>query len=141
MGKVKFVWIGPTPGVQAVQVLTLETAWLGNRSYVVVDDTSAASPAVVVDPPRDIARVEALLDAHDAHLELVVETHRHADYASGGLQLSREYGAAYAVPPGAPEPAFDHERVVDGSAYACGSLSLRAVHTPGHTTHHMSYVL
>src|SRR4029077_15846921 len=52
-----------------------------------------------------------------------------------------DHDAAYAVPGGAPAPRFVHEPVVDGIAVEIGQIILRAVHTPGHTPHHMSYVL
>jgi glyoxylase-like metal-dependent hydrolase (beta-lactamase superfamily II)/rhodanese-related sulfurtransferase len=130
-----------------MQIVTLETPWLGNRAYVVIDEVNgdvsetARRPAIVVDPPRDIDRIEALLDAHGAKPELVVETHRHADYLSGGLLLAREHAAAYAVPPGAPDPAFEFIPVTDGLTLTVGEVTVRAVHTPGHTAHHMAYVL
>jgi glyoxylase-like metal-dependent hydrolase (beta-lactamase superfamily II)/rhodanese-related sulfurtransferase len=122
-----------------LDVVTLETPWLGNHSYVVLD--MAHDLAIAVDPPRDVDRVERIVDERHARLALVVETHRHADYVSGGLQLARSHGAVYGVPPGAPEPAFDYEPVVDGTTLAAGSLLLRAVSTPGHTAHHVAYVL
>src|SRR5437899_2771071 len=120
-----------------MQIHTLETACLGNRSYVVVDD----GQAVVVDPPRDIDRVEELLDAAHASLELVVETHRHADYLSGGLELSRRHRAIYVVPPGEPEPRFGFVPAVDGRTVGAGGVTLRVLHTPGHTPHHVAYVI
>jgi hydroxyacylglutathione hydrolase len=119
-----------------MHVETIETPGLGNRCYVLVSDGAA----MVVDPPRDIDRIDARLGALDASLALVVETHRHADYVSGGLQLSRAHRATYAVPGGEPAPRFPHERVVDDSTYTIGNVTLRAVHTPGHTPNHMSYV-
>ncbi|MDX6285353.1 MAG: hydroxyacylglutathione hydrolase [Frankiales bacterium] len=126
-----------------MQIVTLETPWLGNRSYVVIDDVGERSvrTAIVVDPPRDIDRIHAVLEAHGAKPQLVLETHRHADYISGGLQLARETAAVYAVPPGTPDPAFEYVPVTDGTTFAVGQLTIRAIHTPGHTAHHMSYVL
>src|SRR4051794_31588557 len=124
-----------------MRIETIETAWLGNRSYVVIDgEGSDQCVAAVIDPPRDIDRVEQVLDAAGAKLTLVFETHWHADYVSGGLQLSREHGATYAVPPTDPSPGFAAERVIDGSEFGLGSVTVRAVHTPGHTAHHMAYV-
>ncbi|MDQ6649745.1 MAG: MBL fold metallo-hydrolase [Actinomycetota bacterium] len=117
-----------------VQVVQLDTASLGNRSYVVV----RGGRAIVVDPPRDIDRVEQVLAQHRAVVDLVVETHHHADYLSGGLELSRRHGTRYAVP-GAV--AFDHLEVGDGAELAAAGLTLRAMSTPGHTTHHLSWVL
>src|SRR3954471_18011812 len=125
-----------------MKVAVVETHSLGNRSYVLVDDLGATRrAAVVIDPPRDIDRIEDVLTEHGAELALVVETHRHADYLSGGLDLSRRHRVDYAVPPGEPNPSFPHLPAVDGTTLTIGALTLRTVHTPGHTEHHVSYVV
>ncbi|MFL6240780.1 MAG: rhodanese-like domain-containing protein [Actinomycetes bacterium] len=124
-----------------MRIETIETAWLGNRSYVAFAETDADGPvAVAVDPPRDIDRVQSLVAAAEARLVLVLETHWHADYVSGGLHLARAHGAGYGVPPADPAPGFAARRVIDGDEFSVGELTLRAVHTPGHTADHMSYV-
>jgi hydroxyacylglutathione hydrolase len=120
-----------------MEIVTVKTPSLGNRSYVVAAD----SIALVIDPPRDIDRINAALGSLDAELGLVLETHRHADYVSGGLQLARAHAADYGVPEGDPEPRFPHERVQEGATFRLGDLTVRAVHTPGHTPHHMAYVV
>ena len=121
-----------------MRIESLETPCLGNRSYVVVD----SGVAIVVDPPRDIDRVEALVDATGvARIALVLETHRHADYVSGGLELARRHRASYVVPPGDPEPRFTYTAARDGEVHGDGGLGVRVVATPGHTPHHVSYVI
>src|SRR3954453_1077162 len=120
-----------------VQIHTIETPCLGNRSYVVVD----GSNAVVVDPPRDIDRIEAVLDEVGARVDLVLETHRHADYLSGGLELARRHRAAYVVPPGEPEPRFGFVPAVEGREIGTAGIGIRVLSTPGHTPHHVAYVL
>jgi glyoxylase-like metal-dependent hydrolase (beta-lactamase superfamily II)/rhodanese-related sulfurtransferase len=120
-----------------MEIESVETACLGNRSYVAVD----GSTAVVVDPPRDIDRIESVLARHGATPGLVIETHRHADYVSGGLELARRHRAAYVVPPGDPEPRFSFEPAVDGQVYGAGGIGVRILATPGHTRHHVSVVL
>lgn len=124
-----------------MKIETIETAWLGNRSYLVIDDSTQGDVvAAVIDPPRDIDRIQQVLDAASARLVLVLETHWHADYVSGGLQLAQDTGATYAVPPADVEPVFTARQVVDGDTFTVGALSFQAVHTPGHTAHHMTYV-
>src|SRR3954462_6431431 len=93
-----------------VEVVPIETACLGNRSYVVVDGRAA----LVVDPPRDLPRVERVGSEGGARIEGVAETHRAADYVSGGLELARRHRAVYAVPPGDPEPRFRFAPAHDG---------------------------
>ena len=72
-----------------VQVEVVATDELGDRSYVVHDGTVA----LVVDPQRDIDRVQSLLAEAGLRLELVLETHRHNDYVTGGYALAQVTGA------------------------------------------------
>jgi glyoxylase-like metal-dependent hydrolase (beta-lactamase superfamily II) len=118
----------------SAQIITLETPSLGDRSYVVTDGTVA----VVIDPQRDIDRV--LAAAGEARITHVLETHMHNDYVSGGLELAQRTGAAYVVAAG-EEVAFEHQAASDGDVITSGSINLRVLHTPGHTLHHLAYVL
>ena len=120
-----------------MKITTIETKSLGDRSYVVVDGTAAA----VVDPQRDIDRVLAALDAEGVTLSLVLETHLHNDYVTGGLELAGRTGATYVLP-GDDEVTFEHVGAHDGDEFPVGDgVVLRAVHTPGHTPNHLSYVV
>lgn len=116
---------------------TLETAGLGNRSYL----AGGRHSALVVDPPRDIARVIAAAARRGVRIALVVETHLHNDYVPGGLELARVTGAQYLVP-AAALVSVDRAPVADGdTAPIDEGLTLRAMATPGQTPHHTSYVL
>jgi glyoxylase-like metal-dependent hydrolase (beta-lactamase superfamily II)/rhodanese-related sulfurtransferase len=119
-----------------VQIDIIETTSLGDRSYLV----SADDIGVVVDPQRDIDRVLRLAADRGVRIEVVLETHLHNDYVTGGLELARTVGARYVVPAG---DHVEYERVpaADGDEFAAGPLRLRTLHTPGHTHHHVSYVL
>ncbi|GAA4551139.1 MBL fold metallo-hydrolase [Pseudonocardia xishanensis] len=119
-----------------LRVAIVETTGLGDRSYLVDDGTTA----VAVDPQRDIDRLTALLAARGLRLSHVVETHVHNDYVSGGLELARTTGATYVLAAG-DDLAYDHHPVVDGDVLTAGAMRLRVLHTPGHTHHHVSYVL
>jgi hydroxyacylglutathione hydrolase len=121
---------------QAVEVAVIETSGLGDRSYVI----SGGDVAVVVDPQRDIDRVLDLATELGARITHVLETHVHNDYVSGGLALSRATEAEYVVPVG-DELGYPARRVRDGDVVDTGAFTLRALHTPGHTEHHTSYVL
>jgi hydroxyacylglutathione hydrolase len=118
-----------------MQIVTIETDSLGDRSYVVHDGSAAA----VIDPQRDIDRVLEVLREHDLALEAVFETHVHNDYVTGGVELARRHDAAYHLN-GDDETAFDVSPVRDGDVITVGTFTLRAVHTPGHTPTHLSYV-
>ncbi|UGY92417.1 MBL fold metallo-hydrolase [Streptomyces gobiensis] len=116
---------------------TLELAGLGNHSYL----AGGRAGAVAVDPPRDIEQVITAAARRGVRITLVVETHLHNDYVSGGLELARVTGALYLVPEGA-RVEFPHGTVADGDTVAVDEgLTLRAIATPGHTPHHISYAL
>ena len=119
-----------------IQIETIETSSLGDRSYLITD----GDVAVVVDPQRDIDRVQALVVDRGVRVTHVLETHVHNDYVTGGLELSRQTGAAYVLAQGSGVD-FDHLAVDDGQVLEAGEMRLRVLHTPGHTHHHVSYAL
>ena len=119
-----------------MRVEIIETSSLGDRSYVVVDGETA----VVIDPQRDIDRVIERVGDLGARITHVFETHLHNDYVTGGLDLSRTTGAQYVVPAG-DDIGYPARRITDGEVVDGGTFRLRAVHTPGHTREHISYVL
>jgi hydroxyacylglutathione hydrolase len=118
-----------------MQIETIETSSLGDRSYLVHDSVDAA----VIDPQRDIDRVVTLLEARNLTLRAVFETHVHNDYVTGGYELSRRFGAAYHLH-GDEHTEFDFAPLRDRDVVALGSFRIRALHTPGHTPTHLSYV-
>ncbi|MEU0151352.1 MBL fold metallo-hydrolase [Micromonospora fulviviridis] len=121
----------------AVEVSVIGTSSLGDRSYLASD----GQVAIVVDPQRDIDRVMYLAGAKGVRITHVVETHIHNDYVSGGLELARITGAHYLVA-AADEVGFDRTPVADGDQVdVSDSMRLRVIATPGHTFHHLSYVL
>ncbi len=119
-----------------MQIVTIETPSLGDRSYLVHDGETA----LVIDPQRDIDRVLAAADDEGVAITHIAETHLHNDYVSGGLVLSRVLGATY-LHAKAESLRFDHAPVGDGDRVDVGELSVEVVHTPGHTPHHLSYIV
>ena len=121
-----------------IRVTALETPGLGNRCHVASD----GSVAVVVDPPRDVDRCLALCGRLGARISWVLDTHVHNDYVSGGLELARMTGASYGLA-AAEKVAFAGLRtgLGEGDVVETGAMRLRAVHTPGHTEHHLAFVL
>ena len=119
-----------------MQIDVIETTSLGDRSYLI----SADGVGVVIDPQRDIDRVLALAAERSTRISLVLETHLHNDYVSGGLELARTVGADYAVPAG-DTVAYDRVPAAEGDVLEAGPMRFRVMHTPGHTHHHVSYVL
>jgi hydroxyacylglutathione hydrolase len=118
-----------------LHIETLETPSLGDRSYLAHD----GQVAVVVDPQRDIDRMLALLDEHGLRLTHVFETHLHNDYVTGGYELARVTGARYHHAADV-ELLIDADPIRDGDVVETGTFAVRALHTPGHTPEHLSYV-
>ncbi|GAB2737546.1 MBL fold metallo-hydrolase [Salinifilum aidingensis] len=122
-------------GGLAVEVIA--TSSLGDRSYLAAD----GDVAVVVDPQRDVDRFLAAAGRWGVRIALVLETHVHNDYVSGGLELARLTGADYGVA-AADEVPFARTPLSEGDVVDVSPrMRVRAVATPGHTYHHLSYVL
>jgi len=114
----------------------ISTASLGDHSYIVV----VGNEAVAVDIQRDLDRFEEVLADVDATLVAVFETHIHNDYVSGGKRLADIHGATYVLPANTGAP-YEHTPLSEGETIDVGGWVIRAMHTPGHTFNHTSYVL
>src|ERR1700761_7099054 len=119
-----------------MNVSTIETPGLGDRSYMVSD----GDVAVVIDPQRDVDRIFKLASELGVRITHVLETHIHNDYVTGGLELSRVAEAEYVVP-GGDRVEYERRPIGDGEVIDAGPIQLEAIHTPGHTHHHISYAL
>lgn len=119
-----------------VQVEVVSTDELGDRSYIAHDGEAA----MVIDPQRDIDRIETVLADHALRCVVVAETHIHNDYVSGGLELAKRTGAAYLVA-ASDDVGFDRHSVEDGDELTAGRLHITVVATPGHTDGHLAYVV
>jgi hydroxyacylglutathione hydrolase len=111
---------------------------LSQASYLVGDEGTGR--AVVVDPRRD---VDIYLDdaaAHDLSIERVIETHIHADFLSGHLELAAKTGAAISYGAGA-DVDFPVESLQDGARLGLGDVTLEVLATPGHTPESISIVV
>jgi len=109
---------------------------LGDRSYLVI----AGEHAVMVDPQRDVDPYLEAAEQAGARITYVLETHIHNDYVSGGLELSRRAGATLVLP-SRSGAAYPHQAAADQERFETGRLRVRALHTPGHTLDHTSYVI
>lgn len=119
-----------------MDVVVIETPQLGDRSYLVHDGTVG----LVIDPQRDTDRVEAAAREAGVTITHVAETHLHNDYVTGGLELAKSHAAAYLV--NAADPVqFEREAITDGQIVRVGTLTVRAVATPGHTHTHLSFIV
>jgi hydroxyacylglutathione hydrolase len=111
---------------------------LGCASYLVGD--REAGVAVVVDPPLAIEPLVEAARSEGVRIERVLETHTHADHVSGHGRLAVEHGVPVSIHPLA-EPGFPFDPLADGDELQVGSITIRALHTPGHRPEHCAFVI
>ncbi len=111
---------------------------LGCASYLVGDEK--AGIAAVVDPQLHIDDYLTLARYLGVNIEHILETHNHADHVSGHGRLAAATGATIHIH-AAAGPEYDHEPFDDGWELELGSLTVRALHTPGHRPEHTSFAL
>ncbi len=111
---------------------------LSQASYFIGDPTTGR--AVVVDPRRDIAPYLASAQEHSMAIEMVIETHFHADFLSGHLELAEATGADIAYGSKA-ETEFESLKLDHGHRHSLGQVQLEIRHTPGHTPESISIVV
>ncbi len=113
---------------------------LSHASYLIGDEGSGS--AVVVDPQRDIKQYLDDAAAHGLRIERVIETHFHADFLSGHLELAEATGAAICYGEAAAGRAeFPIETLADGQRIVLGEVVLEVRATPGHTPESISVVI
>ena len=96
--------------------------------------------ALVIDPLREVEPYIQRAQRNNATIKYVLETHFHADFVSGHLDLSKKTGAAIVYGPNAA-PAFDAHVAEDGEELSLGKVKIRVIHTPGHTMESTCYLL
>lgn len=111
---------------------------LSHASYLIGDESS--KKAVVVDPQRDISGYLATADEAGLDIVMVIETHFHADFLSGHLELAAATGAEICYSSVA-DPEFAHRKIEHGERVSLGEVALEFRHTPGHTPESMSIVV
>ncbi|WFE27954.1 MBL fold metallo-hydrolase [Solwaraspora sp. WMMD791] len=119
-----------------MELVSFRTPGLGDQSYLLIHE----GKGVLVDPQRDIDRFLDAAAERDVDLRFVLETHLHNDYVSGGPQVARRTGAELVLPAGAA-PTYRHTPAFHLEDIKADNLTLRPVHTPGHTPEHTSYVV
>ncbi|GAA3349497.1 MBL fold metallo-hydrolase [Amorphoplanes nipponensis] len=119
------------------RLIPLVDEGLGNSAYLYdVGD----GRALVVDPPRDLRALRTAAARRGLAVAWVADTHLHADFLSGAVQLAATDGAQI-LASAAGMREFDHRGLTDGDEVDLGGLTLRALATPGHTDEHLSFVL
>src|SRR6266536_5352936 len=114
----------------------LYTGCLSEAAYYIESNGQAA----VIDPLRDIDEYLELATERKATIKYILETHFHADFVSGHLDLSKVTGATIVYGPGT-ETKFPVHIAKDKEIFKVGDLSIEVLHTPGHTLESSCYLL
>jgi hydroxyacylglutathione hydrolase len=114
----------------------LYTGCLSEAAYFIESNGIAA----VVDPLRDVEPYLELAKTHNATIKYIFETHFHADFVSGHLDLQKATGATIVFGPGA-HTSFPVHNAADGEEIQLGALIIKVLHTPGHTLESACYLL
>ena len=114
----------------------LYTNCLSEAAYYIESEGECA----IIDPLRDINDYIELAEERKCIIRYIFETHFHADFVSGHLDLANQSGAPIIFGPGA-KTNFDVLNAKDGEIFKLGKISIQAIHTPGHTMESTCYLL
>ncbi|MCP1250911.1 MBL fold metallo-hydrolase [Elizabethkingia sp. S0634] len=119
-----------------MKVEQIYTGCLAQGAYYVVSQ----GEAVIIDPLREVQPYLDKLQQDDAKLKYILETHFHADFVSGHVDLSDKTGAAIVYGPTA-KPEFEAIIAKDEEVFEIGNIKIKVLHTPGHTMESSCYLL
>jgi len=119
-----------------MHVQQLYTTCLAEAAYYIESEGEAA----IVDPIRETEPYIELAKQRGVKIKYVFETHFHADFVSGHVDLAKKTGATIVFGPLA-ETSYKAYNAKDGEEFKIGNLTLRALHTPGHTPESTCYLL
>ena len=119
-----------------MKIEQIYTGCLAQGAYYIESE----GEAVVIDPLREVTSYLEKAEKDGATIKYVFETHFHADFVSGHIDLSKKTGAAIVYGPNA-NPTFDAHIAKDGEEFKVGKIRFRVLHTPGHTMESTCYLL
>jgi len=119
-----------------MRVEQIYTGCLAQGAYYIESN----GEAVVIDPLREVQPYISKAEKDGAKIKYVLETHFHADFVSGHLDLAQKTGATIVFGPTA-KPGFDAHVAADGEVLKVGDVSIRVIHTPGHTMESTCFLL
>jgi hydroxyacylglutathione hydrolase len=119
-----------------MQIEQIYTGCLAQGAYYITSNGESA----IIDPLREIQPYLERLERDKVKLKYIFETHFHADFVSGHIDLSRETGAPIVYGPNA-NPDFDALISEDNQEFPLGKIKIKALHTPGHTMESTTYLL
>ena len=119
-----------------MQVEQIYTGCLSQGSYYIISN----GEAVIIDPLREVEPYLERAKRDGVVIKYILETHFHADFVSGHLDLAKATGAKIVYGPNA-NPTFDFYSAKDGEVLNFGNVSFKVLHTPGHTMESTCYLL
>ena len=119
-----------------MQIEQIYTGCLAQGAYYITSNGEAA----IIDPLREIQPYLDRLERDNVKLKYIFETHFHADFVSGHVDLSKKTGAPIVYGPTA-KPEFEAIIATDGQEFSIGNIKIKALHTPGHTMESTTYLL
>lgn len=119
-----------------MNVEQLYTGCLAQGAYYIESQGEIA----IIDPLREVQPYLDKAESLGGKIKYIFETHFHADFVSGHLTLSQKSGAPIVYGPQA-QPSFEHYQARDGEQFSIGQLTLKVLHTPGHTMESTTYLL
>ena len=119
-----------------MKIEQIYTGCLAQGAYYI----ESKGEAVIIDPLREVGPYIEKAKANHSKIKYIFETHFHADFVSGHLDLAAKTGAKIVYGPQA-NPSFDVHVAKDNEVFKVGDISLRAIHTPGHTMESTCFLL
>jgi len=119
-----------------MKIEQIYTGCLAEAAYYIESNGEAA----IIDPLREVQPYIKKAKDAGATIKYIFETHFHADFVSGHIDLAKQSGARIIYGPTA-KTTFDSYIAVDGEDFKIGDLTIRALHTPGHTPESTTYLL
>ncbi|MDX5437061.1 MAG: MBL fold metallo-hydrolase [Pontibacter sp.] len=119
-----------------MKVEQIYTGCLAQGAYYIESNGEAA----IVDPLREVKPYIEKADKDGAKIKYVLETHFHADFVSGHVDLAKATGAQIVFGPNA-QPKFEAHIATDGEELKLGNVTIKVLHTPGHTMESTTYLL
>jgi glyoxylase-like metal-dependent hydrolase (beta-lactamase superfamily II) len=119
-----------------MKVEQIYTGCLAQGAYYIVSENEAA----IIDPLREVKPYLDRLEKDQVRLKYIFETHFHADFVSGHLDLSKKTDAPIVYGPTA-QPEFDAIIAEDNQMFEIGKIKIKVLHTPGHTMESSTYLL
>ncbi|HSM24822.1 MAG TPA: MBL fold metallo-hydrolase, partial [Anaerolineaceae bacterium] len=113
----------------------IETESLSHFSYMIGDENDIA----VIDPMRDVHVYMSEARKEGMRIKYIFETHRNEDFIIGSMELAEKTGATIYISDHEDLGHVYGERIRDGFQLDIGKITIKAIHTPGHTLGHMSF--